>query len=174
MKFLAVIFLTLLICQVGFSQKLIMNDILGKNNDTIKVGDRVKMRFYSDKKLKLGQFMKWDGDSTTYYLLAKILAIDNSKVVVKFKKDSLSVPIAKIYEIRKFKLLHLITSRVLTNAPIGIVTSLVLFPAAPFLLPTIGSVAVGEIAFRAGEPIFFPSRKLKTKRYSLSYLKNNN
>ena len=168
MKYLAI---TILICQFSFSQKLILKDTLGKNNDTIKVGNKVKMRFYSDTKLKMGQFMKWDGDSLTYYMQAKILAIDETKIVVKFKKDSLSIPIAKIYEIRKFKLRHFITSRVLTNAPIGITTSLVLFPAAPFLLPAIGAGVVGEIAFRAGEPIFFPSRKFKTKRYSLTYFK---
>jgi hypothetical protein len=171
MKYFAILLLTF---QLGFSQKLMLNDTLGKNTDTIKVGDKVKMRFYSDTKLKMGQFMKWDGDSTTYYLQAKILAIDHSKIVVKFKKDSLSIPIAKIYEIRKFKLRNFIISRVTTNMPIGITTSLVLFPSTPFLFPAIGAAAVGEIAFRAAEPLFFPSRKLKNKRYSLVYLKDSN
>jgi hypothetical protein len=171
MKYLAIV---ILICQLGFSQKLRLNDTLGKNTDTIKVGDKIKMRFYSDTKLKINQFLRWDGDSTTYFFQTKIVAIDSLKIVVKHKKDSLSIPISKIFEIRKYKLRNFIISRVATNAPIGIVTSLVLFPTTPFLLPTIGAVIVGEFAFRATEPIFFPSRKLVNKRYSLVYLKNSN
>ncbi len=171
MKYIAIILITF---QLGFSQKLILKDALDKNTDTLKVGDKIKMGFYSDKKLKMGQFMNWDGDSTTYYFQTKILAIDESKIVVKFKKDSLSIPISQIFEIRKFKLRNFIISRVVTNMPIGIVTSVVLFPSTPFLFPALGAAVVGEFAFRAAEPVFFPSREITNKRYSLIYLKDSN
>lgn len=166
MKYTAIL---LLAFQLGFSQKLILNDPLGKNTDTIKVGDKIKMRFHSDKKTKINQFMKWDGDSTTYFFQTKVVAIDSLRIVVKQKKDSLSIPISEIYEIRKIYIRNRIISRVATNAPIGIVTSLVLFPTTPFLLPTLGAVVVGDFVFRGIEPIIFPMRKFKNKRYSLIY-----
>jgi hypothetical protein len=168
MKYIAIFLLTF---QIGFSQKLVLNDMLGKNTDTIKVGDKIKLRFYADAKLKISQFLKWDGDSTSYYFSTKVLAIENDKIMVKYKKDSLSIPLEKIDAIRKVYLGNRILSQFAVNAPIGIVSNLLLFPSVPFIsFQTLGVVVVSYFIYEGLEPIIFPLRKINSNRYSLTYL----
>lgn len=168
MKYIALLLLTY---QFSFSQNLILLDTLGKNTDTLQIGNKIKMRFYSDKKLKIGQFLRWDGDSTTYFFQTKILAIDSLKIVVKHRKDSLSIPISKIYEIRKIYSSNLIISQVSVKAPIAVGTALI----APFLsLVTLGGFVTSELIYIGIDPIIFPMRKFRNKRYSLVYLKDSN
>jgi hypothetical protein len=167
MKYIAIIILTF---QIVNSQKLILNDTLHKNNDTIKIGDQIKLRFYANAKLKISQFLKWDGDSTSYYVSTKVLAIENGKIIVKHKNDSLIIPLEKIDAIRKVSVRNRILSRFAINAPLGIGSELILFSSVPFVsFQTLGVLLVTHFIYNSLEPIIFPSRKFKNKRYSLVY-----
>jgi hypothetical protein len=168
MKYLTILLLTF---QIGFSQKLILNDTLGKNSDTIKVGNKVKLSFYSAKMIKMGQFLKFDGDKSTYHYSAKILAIDSANLVVKYRKDSLKIPLENIYAIRKVYSGNRILARLAINTPISLGLELLFFSAIPVLsFETLGVFIITNITYRVLEPYVFRIRKFKTKRYSLVYI----
>jgi hypothetical protein len=167
-KCIAILILT---CQFSFAQKLVLNDTLKINNDTIKVGDKIKLRFYAEVKLKISQFLKWDGDSTSYYFATKVLAINKHKIIVKYKKDSLSIPMQKIDALRKVYTGNRILSRFAINAPLGVGAEFLLFASVPFIsFQTLGLVLVTHFIYESIEPIIFPLQKINKRRYSLTYL----
>lgn len=153
----------------SYSQKLIINDTLKKNNDTVQVGNKIKLRFISNEKLKIGQYLKWDGDPNNYFFTTKVYKITDDAIIVKYKKDSLTIPISQITSIRKINKLNRFILLFITNATLGVSSQFAL-PAAPFFsIQTLGFFFVGDLLVRGIEPLVFPIRKLEKNRYSISY-----
>lgn len=159
----------LLWCSISsYSQSLLLLDIKNTNTDTLKVGNKIKMWFNSDRKIKMGQYLHWDNDSTTYYVESRIVAIDSCEI--KIKKKGLTIPIANIYKVRRIKGWNRFAFLFTTNTILGVSSQFIL-PSYPFFsIQTLGSFVVADFIIRGLEPIIFPIRKLNKGRYQLAFL----
>ncbi len=152
------------------AQKMVLLDLKKSKADTLIIGNKIKMWFNSEKKIRMGQYMHWDNDSTTYYIESRILAIDRSDITIKHKKKKLIIPIAKIYKLRRIEKWQRFAFLFTTNASLGVGSQFAL-PSYPFFsLQTLGSFIVADFIIRGLEPIVFPIRKIGKGRYGLKFI----